>query len=337
MLFNQIVRSGFVLGTATFVLLAAPARAASEDDRVLQKIAALEARIAALETENRAYKREAQATRVQAKPAADTPFRTAHAAMPVKAVVAAAPPMANWTGVYWGGSAGGAVTRSSVVSSERITNSFQALPLPPVVTGQDIFAVAGPSRGAGGLLDLYAGWNSRISNIVVGAQLEATAADLIFSSTGRKAYANFDNNGPNGQTAVGDFRPQVAARWIASVLLRAGLLVDEKTLVYGIGGWSIAQFEARNVTDNPFYQPIETFLANGWTAGAGIERKLDSNWSVRAEYRYTGFGTARTSDNFNFQFAAPPFLSQAHQRQTAYDQSMQAGRIGFAYTFNPLN
>ncbi|MCA6111211.1 outer membrane protein [Bradyrhizobium cenepequi] len=122
---------------------------------------------------------------------------------------------------------------------------------------------------------------------------------------------------------------------MTSALLRAGALLDDRTLIYGIGGWTGAEFEARNVTDNPFYQPVESFWVNGWTAGGGIERKLDSNWSVRAEYRYTDFGTSRTSDHFSFT-GAPPQVTQTSDRQTQYSQSMQSGRIGFAYAFNPL-
>src|SRR5258705_1701181 len=164
-----------------------------------------------------------------------------------------------------------------------------------------MLGTSGPGHGAGGLLDVFAGWNTQISNVIVGGQLEATASNLNFGSAGSKSYIYFDGNGPTGQTAVGDFRSQLSSRWMTSALLRAGILLNEQTLVYGIGGWTLAQFEARNVTDNPFFQPVETFLANGWTAGAGIERKLDSNWSVRAEYRYTSFGSTRTNDHFNFQ------------------------------------
>jgi opacity protein-like surface antigen len=119
----------------------------------------------------------------------------------------------------------------------------------------------------------------------LGGQIEATVSELDFSSTGSRTYRYFDGNGFNGQTAAGDFRPRVNSRWMTSVLLRAGVLVNEETLLCGIGGWTLAAFQSHNVTDNPFYQPTETFLANGWTAGAGIERKLDPNWSLRAEYR----------------------------------------------------
>jgi outer membrane immunogenic protein len=53
------------------------ASAASDSDRVLEKIAALEARIAALETKNREYKRDAEVATAQARAATDpSSFRT---------------------------------------------------------------------------------------------------------------------------------------------------------------------------------------------------------------------------------------------------------------------
>ena len=315
----------------------------SSADLVLQKIAALEARVAALEVKNREYKRDADEARTQAKLANEKLSKVGGAvpnnvasALAYKASPTDHPVLVDWTGAYWGASAGGAVTRSSVISTERDIQAFPANPPPFTVNGFDALGNSSASAGFGGLIDLFAGWNVRISRAVVGAQLEATAANLNFSSSGQKAYTYFVATGPTGLTAVGDFRPQVASRWMTSVLLRAGFLLDDNTLLYGIGGWTGSQFEARNVTDNPFYQPVETFWANGWTAGAGIERKLDSSWSVRAEYRYTDFGTSKTNDRFLFTSGPPASGTQTSDRQTHYSQSMQAGRIGFAYAFNPL-
>ncbi|WP_354270593.1 outer membrane protein [Bradyrhizobium japonicum] len=101
---------------------------------------------------------------------------------------------------------------------------------------------------------------------------------------------------PTGATATGDYRPQVTARWLASAPLRASVLLDDNTLLYGLGGWTFGRFEAHNVANNPFYQPNETFWANGPTGGVGIERKLYSNWRVGAEYRYTRFDGAGAQD-----------------------------------------
>ncbi|TAI60330.1 outer membrane beta-barrel protein [Bradyrhizobium sp. Leo170] len=313
----------------------------SSADIVLQKIAALEARVATLEVENRAYKRQLENARTPAKLVMEKPSKKHNpvpdamaSAMPYKTIKADGPISAGWSGAYWGASAGGGATRSDVISAERNTQAFSGNPFPFTISGLETVGTSSANNG-GGLIDLYAGWNVQVSKVVLGAQLEATASELNFSSTGSKAYTYFSAAGPTGQTAFADFRPQVAARWMTSALLRAGVLLDDQTMIYGIGGWTGAQFEARNVTDNPFYQPVESFWANGWTAGGGIERKLDSNWSVRAEYRYTDFGAFRTNDHFSFTGGPPP-STQTSDRQTQYSQSMHAGRVGFAYAFNPL-
>jgi outer membrane immunogenic protein len=336
---RRTIAFAWILSLPTFY--EGSARADSSTDAVLKTLAALEARVAALESKNKEYKREAEEARSQARVAnakllklSNAPVSHVASAM-ASAYHPAEPTSSGWTGAYWGASAGGAATRSSVHSSQRDLQAFPSNPPPFNVTGYDVLGRASASNG-GGVIDVFAGWNTRLSNFVVGGQLEATAAALNFSSSGSKAYAYFDANGPTGSTANGDFRPQVASRWMASALLRAGVLLNEQTLVYGIGGWTGAQFEARNLTDNAFYQPVETFWANGWTAGAGIERQLDTNWSVRAEYRYTGFAAVRTTDHFNFQSVGPASGTQSSRRQTHFDQSMQSGRIGFAYAFNPL-
>lgn len=300
----------------------------TDDSRILEKLSVLEARISALETENRAIKKEAVEAQAQLRKVNDQRFRSSNAVVPTQPGSALAykvypvtPKTSGWTGMFWGASAGGVDTRSSVTSTQRDTL------IPSVNIPGAGYDAVGRSAGnhAGGVIDVFAGWNTQINRIVIGGQLEATAANLNFSSNGAKVFSYFDANGPSGHPSSGDFRPQVAARWMSSALLRAGVLLDDQTLAYAIGGWTVAQFEARNVTDNTFYQPVESFWANGWTGGAGIERKLDSNWSVRAEYRYTSFGNARTTDHFGHQFA-----------QTQYDQSMQTGRVGFAYSINPL-
>jgi opacity protein-like surface antigen len=191
------------------------------------------------------------------------------------------------------------------------------------------------SSNAGQFLDLFLGTSYQFGRIVIAGQLEATAADINLGASGTKTYTYFGFG--TGQTAVGDFRPQISARWMTSALARTGILLDDQTLLYGLGGWSGAQLEARNVTDNPFYQPSEKFWANGWTAGGGIERKLDSRWSIRAEYRYTDLGTVRTTDQFAFT-SASSFGSgtQTSDRQSTYQSTIQSGRIGIAYTFDAV-
>jgi opacity protein-like surface antigen len=219
-----------------------------------------------------------------------------------------------------------------VAATEQYFSNFPGNTFPFNINGQNMTDASGPGHHGGGVIDVFAGWNFQVSSrFLVGAQFEATVADLNFNSAGMRTYRYFDASGPTGQSAVSDFRPQVSSRWMTSALLRAGVLVDDRTLLYGIGGWTLAQFQARNLADNSFYQLDESFVASGWTAGGGIERKLDSNWSIRAEYRYTNFGSHSSGDQFDFQFGAPINATQHYERQAQFDQSMQVGRIGIAY------
>jgi outer membrane immunogenic protein len=243
----------------------------------------------------------------------------------------------HWAGAYWGASAGGAATRSSVTANEQYIGNYPTNSFPYNINGESMSDISGPGHRGGALIDAFGGWNFQVSRaIVVGAQVEATASDLNLNSAGTRTYNYFNGAGPTGQTAIEDFRPQVSSNWMASALLRAGFLADDKTLIYGIGGVTLAQFEARNLADNSFYQLEESFVASGWTAGAGIERKLGSNWSVRAEYRYTNFGSHSSNGQFNFQSSGSFAGTQTYQRQAQFDQSMQAGRIGIAYSIDAL-
>ncbi|GMO20792.1 outer membrane beta-barrel protein [Bradyrhizobium sp. TM233] len=323
-----------ILGACS--LLASNAHAESvESSAVLEKLAALEARVASLERKNQEYKRQLDQahSQLRSEPARDV--RQANAAMPVKGVVPVAMPAEppSWTGAFWGGSVGGAATRAGTRSDERTTqgNSLNAPPFD--LFGFNSLDQSGTAKNGGGFIDLFAGGDVQISRLVVGGQLEATVADLNFSSSGTRSLTYFNSAGPTGATATGDYRPQVTSHWMASTLLRAGILLDENTLLYGLGGWTFARFEARNLTDNPFYQPNETFWASGPTGGVGIERRLDGNWRVRAEYRYTRFDAASTQDRFNWVSGT---ATQTYARATQYDQSMQSARVGFAYAFSPL-
>ena len=57
---------------------------------------------------------------------------------------------------------------------------------------------------------------------------------------------------------------------MTSALLRAGALLDPATLLYAIGGWTGAQFDYQNLTNNNFFEPNETFWANGLSVGGGL-------------------------------------------------------------------
>jgi opacity protein-like surface antigen len=113
---------------------------------------------------------------------------------------------------------------------------------------------------------------------------------------------------------------------IESALARVGGLMDPSTLVYAIGGLTVAQFDYQNLTDNLFYQPGDRFWASGLSVGGGLERKIDQNWSVRAEYRYTHFRDVNVSNNFFWPSSSSGAvnLTQANAIQTRFENQMHS-------------
>ena len=303
--------------------------------KLLAKLETIEHRVLDLEKQNRELKQEIQALtdtrqRVQNAQSKSSPS-SAYASMSYKSppMPAVAAPVGRdiWTGFYWGASAGGGVTRSQISTAE----AYQASSFGETIS---MFGNASGS-GAGALIDLYGGWNWRVKqDLLLGVQAEATLSNLSFGGAGQTTYLY--GPPPIVGSAVGTFNPLVNSDWIVSILGRAGLLLDDKTLVYAIGGWTLADFQTRNLEDNSFYQTPQSFHASGWTAGAGLERKIDARWSARAEYRYTDFGTASLPGFYNFTAeVSGTSSSQSFARQAQFHQTMQVGRIGVAYGFLP--
>ena len=155
---------------AVFLFNGTACASTPDAERVLEKLAALEARISALETENRSIKREAAEAHTQARSTTD---RLSYAALPSKRTSAIAysgipadPTLLSWTGAYWGASAGGATTRSNVASVERDMQSLPANPPPFSLSGYDLLGRSGSSEvREGSWICLLAGTHSfRISS-----------------------------------------------------------------------------------------------------------------------------------------------------------------------------
>ncbi|MGH1349364.1 MAG: outer membrane beta-barrel protein [Methyloligellaceae bacterium] len=98
------------------------------------------------------------------------------------------------------------------------------------------------------------------------------------------------------------------ADWMLSAKGRAGYLVRPDTLLYATGGIAFANFDIK--LDRQNYS--ETLV--GFIIGAGVEHQLDEDWSVRAEYAYTDFGTEKVGNS-------------------SFDPDMHAIKVSFSYKF----
>lgn len=106
-----------------------------------------------------------------------------------------------------------------------------------------------------------------------------------------------------------------------SVRGRLGVAVD-RVLFYATGGAAFGGLQNNYVTALGFDSLNHTRV--GYTVGGGVEYAFTNNWSVRAEYRYTDFGSY-TNNLAN----ATAGVVNVRQRET--DNRVQAG---ISYHFN---
>lgn len=305
---------------------------AASDAEVIALIRSLERRVETLEKENRSYRQQiAVARRSEPKVVATAAAHPPASAQAIDAQAAIySPNPTPWTGAYLGASAGFGSSHSRIrsydIAGANGTGAFATF-------STESFGQASGSGQVGASIDLFGGYNVQLgANMVVGAQLEGTISNQGFDARGIRILAQ---NGGVASTGFSSFKPSVDSRWAATALGRLGFLIDPETLIYGLGGWSLAEFQSQNLTDNTFYQPDGRFRSDGWVAGAGIERRVTGGWTIRAEYRYTNFGNRFNADSFINQLNAPPLgsVTQTYARASNFDFALHSARIGFAYSF----
>ena len=316
--------------------------------QLLEAIAALEARVAALEEKQQRTEtvagqqtQEASMPRPLLVSLADgnvqpSPMMVAPAAQPI-----ALQEENGWSGLYWGTSFGYGSAFSQSKYRNDSTNQSQYTPTSSssgssgtnFQTGTSSYAYLynytsqtnassdGTDRREGALADLYLGVNGHLTpRIIVGAQVEGTLSEMTFGSTTNRHNTTSTQTNTNSQTSsfsstssgytdqssgtssstgsstnIYPDPTELELDWMVSIIGRAGVLATPTTYLYGLAGWSYGHFDVEQIPYDFGLNKIQDFYASGPTVGGGIEKKLSPKWSLRAEYRYTNFGSTRLS------------------------------------------
>jgi outer membrane immunogenic protein len=201
-------------------------------------------------------------------------------------------PVFTWTGLYIGGQVGYEFGRSSASGA----------------TG------AGPTAGG-------ANPNGVIGGAHIGYLYSTQGIPGFGAALGSGGVIGIegDVDGSNYRStyALGPITDQTRQNIQGSVRGRLGVAVD-RALFYATGGVAFGDL-GNNYTSATGASTSISHGRVGWTGGGGVEYAFTNNWSVRAEYRYTDFGSV--TDTFG----------AATVRHHETDNRVQAG---FSYKFN---
>lgn len=139
---------------------------------------------------------------------------------------------------------------------------------------------------------VYAGYNSQLANnVVLGIDADLNAASIKRDGT---AYTwSYANGGPSGEWF--NVNPHAKMTWNGAVRARVGYAYD-RFLPYVAGGVSFGEYKFDLLRTSGATIFSEKATMTGWNIGAGVEYAATNNLILRAEYRYTDFGSKTFHD-----------------------------------------
>ena len=149
---------------------------------------------------------------------------------------------------------------------------------------------------------MTSGFNVQNGNVVVGYEGDTSASNK------KGSALEFPPNGA--------FTNQVRENWLSTFRGRVGY-AQGNWLLYATAGGALANVE--NSIVGPPGTVSEKHAHWGWTAGAGVEVKLNPDWSAKVEYLYVGL---QDKSYFN---PAPSVLVPSNQGLRLDDHIVRVG------------
>ena len=167
----------------------------------------------------------------------------------------------NWDGLYAGINYGGGAGRASQ---------------------SDILFDRGHYDVSGGLIGGTVGYNFQHGSLVYGVE-----GDLDYTTIKGATSGNTTVFGPCGLTT--SINCDTKLNWLGTARARIGVAVD-RLLPYVTAGAAFGSLKSSE-GEPPFgLFGSGTSTRVGWTAGAGVEARLDDRWSAKLEYLYVDLG-----------------------------------------------
>jgi outer membrane immunogenic protein len=309
--------------------------APGEANSVLEKLAALEARMATPESENRDLRRRLARGRpqpvVSKDPTAAYAADLTPARMPPKAP-AIVQQVGSWTGFYIGGNIG-----HGWGSYGRFERHWDDCDREWRFGPYGFNAASGSGNGV--TAGILAGYNWQITQTVLGIEADWQYLDSK-AGTANSAIAVSTFIGGNFSGSAG-----VSTNWYATFRGRVGYAFGP-ALLYATGGIALAETRpsanatgsiATSVSIPPTLGPpgsmsaFESTVLVGYAVGAGLEYAIAAGWSVKGEYLHMGFGT--NGYNLAGSLQSPDGLIGVIATHVDVEPSFDIARVGVNYRF----
>lgn len=212
-------------------------------------------------------------------------------------------PSFNWTGFHIGIGGGAAFMRSRSSVYSQVNQSYSNSPYFENYTVSPSINRTLNKTGAFGVLSL--GYDNVAGSFVYGAFSDLTLMSLTGSaSTVDSATQSHTDSGPLSATAALSHKVELGSS--VDIGGRLGFLANERTLLYALAGYSVAEINAKStltVQHDPSSALSNFSLATksgGWrggeVVGAGVEFMLTDKVSLQTEYRYANYGKIKSQN-----------------------------------------
>ena len=178
-------------------------------------------------------------------------------------------PVGTWGGAYGGVSLGYSFGADDEVGLDLFEDGERAFRRTDLTNVE----ISGPT------VDLHAGYRWQRSQWVYGPELAIEGGSV-------DADEDFTISFPDGFTGAGNVESSV--NYIASLVFKAGYLVNPQTMIYGAAGVTHGDFDYKLSGSDG--SATEGYTAQGYVLGLGVERQVSDRMSIFAEYQYRDFG-----------------------------------------------
>lgn len=236
----------------------------------------------------------------------------------------------DWSGLYGGFFAGGAVGSGSLTTTvDPVENVYFLVTSVDSIKANGKASPSANSALGGFTLGIANEYGEALGQpLVIGVEADAGALDLTAASRKTVTY-------PCCASDAYRIVQSVHASGLYTLRARAGL-ADGDSLFYVTFGLAATTMNLRarlndsfGADERPPYGRANDFHA-GWTAGLGYEWRLTEMWSVKGEYLHADFGSVHTTAT---EFLVDPNTSQVVTSKIHHSGGITADilRIGVNY------